>query len=153
MIAQPRPFALWSDHQGVMVVPMKTWVLRIGLAAVANAVTLLIAAAILSRFTIDAAPFIIAVAIFTAAILVFKPVAAEYAGKYAKGFTWFAALVVAWLGLLVTDALSDGINIEGFWTWVWATLIVWVADIVYDLVDDTLLAEVQSRIGGKPAVE
>ncbi|MGH8774676.1 MAG: hypothetical protein ACRDWI_05715 [Jiangellaceae bacterium] len=127
---------------------MTTWLIRTGLALVVNAVTLAVAAGILDLFTIDAAPFVVAVVIFTAAAVVFKAAAYEYAGKFATGLTWVAGLVATWLGLLVTNALSDGISIRGFMTWVWATLIVWAAALIYDFVDDTLIEAVRGRLGG-----
>ena len=44
------------------------------------------------------------------------------------------ALIATFVALLVTDVLSDGLDIEGAGTWVLATLIVWVCTMVATLV-------------------
>jgi putative membrane protein len=130
---------------------MNPWLLRAGLAAAANAITLLIAAAVLDRFEINALPFIVAVAIFTLAVIFIKPLIESVAGKYARGATWLAGLVTTYIALLLADILSDGIQIEGVGTWILATLIVWAGTVVYDLVDDKAIAAVGEATGrGRP---
>jgi putative membrane protein len=133
---------------------MTPWLLRVVLAGVANAITILIAAAILDRFEINAVPFIVAVVIFTAAVVLIKPFAESLAGKYARGVTWVAGLVTTYVALLLADIFSDGIEIEGVGTWILATLIVWAGTLLYDLVDDQVIAAVGSatdRGGSGPA--
>lgn len=127
---------------------MNPWLLRIGLAAAANAITLLIAAAILDRFEINAVPFIVAVVIFTAAIVLLKPVVESLAGKYAQGVTWAAGLVTTYVALLLADIFSEGIEIEGIGTWLLATVIVWLGTVAYDLVDDKVIAAAGGHAGG-----
>lgn len=125
---------------------MKPWMLRIGLAAIAYAITLMIAALLFERFRINALWFIIAVAIFTAATVLLKPVFAKYAGRYAHGYTWIAGLVTTWAALLITDILSSGIQVEGLGTWIGSVLIVWVGTLVYDVVDDKAIAAAERGI-------
>jgi uncharacterized membrane protein YvlD (DUF360 family) len=55
------------------------WLLRTGVSVVASAVALLIAALILSRFEIEALPFIVVAVIFTLATMLIKPVAENVA--------------------------------------------------------------------------
>lgn len=45
----------------------------------------------------------------------------------------FVGLIGAFAALLVTDLLSDGLDIEGTTTWIFATLIVWGGMILADL--------------------
>lgn len=124
------------------------WIVRIACAAAANAITLLIAAALFDGIEINAVTFIVAVAIFTLAAVVVKPLAEKLAGEYASGVTWVAGLATTFLALLVTDIFSDGLSIEGAWAWIAGTVVVWVGTLVYDLVDDKLIANVQDRLSG-----
>ena len=41
-----------------------------------------------------------------------------------------SSLVTTFLALLVTDLLSDGLDIEGALTWVLATVIVWLGTLL-----------------------
>jgi putative membrane protein len=45
----------------------------------------------------------------------------------------FVGLVAAFVSLLVTDLISDDLEISGVTTWVLASLIVWIGGIVADL--------------------
>jgi putative membrane protein len=63
---------------------MNPWIVRVVLAAAANAITLLIAAALFDKIEINAVTFLIAVAIFTVAALVVKPIAERLAGRYVR---------------------------------------------------------------------
>lgn len=127
---------------------MNPWILRVVLAAAANALMLLIAAALFDKIEINAVTFLIAVAIFTAAALVVKPVVERLAGKYASGVTWVAGLVTTYLALLITDIFSSGLSIEGIGTWIMGTVVVWLGTLVYDVVDDKLIASVGGRLAG-----
>ncbi|MFD0559966.1 superfamily IV 4 TMS phage holin [Stackebrandtia endophytica] len=119
------------------------WLIRTGMALVANAVTILIAAAVLPRFWISGFwSFLFAVIIFTLATMGVKALL----GRFTKLGTWAAGLVTTWLALLVTDVLSRGIQVEGIFTWIFAVLIVWAGTLVYDLIDDKAFAEVSKRM-------
>lgn len=127
------------------------WLVRVGVAAVANAVMLLVAAALFDKIEINALPFVVAVAIFSLAAVVVKPVAESLAGKYASGVTWVAGLATTFVALLVTDVFSDGLSIEGWFTWIAGTVVVWIGTLIYDLVDDRLIASVQGHLTGPGA--
>ena len=129
---------------------MNPWLVRVGLAASANAITLLIAASFLDRFEINAVPFIVAVAIFTGVVILLKPFVESLAGKYARQATWVAGLVTTYVALLIADILSDGIEIEGVGTWVMATIIVWLGPLAYDLVDDKATAPISRHPAAGP---
>lgn len=127
------------------------WIVRTALAAAANAVTLLVAAALFDRIRINAVTFIVAVAIFTLAAVLVKPIAERVAGRYASGVTWVAGLATTFLALLVTDVFSDGLEIEGAFTWIAGTVVVWLGTLIYDVVDDKLIAGVEGRLSGPGA--
>ena len=46
------------------------------------------------------------------------------------GLAWF---FVSMFMLWITDKLSDGINIHGFWTYVWATVAIWIVNLIIDI--------------------
>jgi putative membrane protein len=46
------------------------------------------------------------------------------------GLAWF---FVSMFMLWITDVLSAGINIHGFWTYVWATVAIWLVNLVIDV--------------------
>jgi uncharacterized membrane protein YvlD (DUF360 family) len=104
---------------------------RIVLAVVANAIALLIAAALLDGVRINASGFVIAVAIFSLASLIVTPVIAWIVVRRMRALLGVIALVTTFAALLVTDLLSDGFEIEGALDWVLATVIVWLATMIY----------------------
>jgi putative membrane protein len=46
------------------------------------------------------------------------------------GLAWF---FVSMFMLWITDVLSDGINVHGFWAYVWATIAIWVVNLIIDI--------------------
>lgn len=127
---------------------MKTWIIRAALAATANGVLLLIAAILFDKFQISFVGWIIAAVLFTVFTVALRGVATSLASKYASGVTWVGGLALTWVGLLLTDVLtsSNRFALEGFGTWIMATIIIWIGTIIYDQVDDRLLASVQGRL-------
>jgi len=112
---------------------MERLVLRVGLALAANFIALLIAAVVLDRFTIDEISFVWAVILFTAVTLGTGWVVERLLRTHAPAAVGLASLLTTWLALLITDLVSDDIQIEGIGTWIVATLIVWGADLVLEL--------------------
>jgi putative membrane protein len=100
----------------------------------ANAVGLLVAAALLEGMSVSGTAFVIAVAIFTLIQAVVGPMIRQAAVKNAQALLGGTALVVTFVGLLVTSLISDGLRIEGVSTWVLATVIVWLAALLATLV-------------------
>jgi putative membrane protein len=123
---------------------------RIVLAVVANAIALLIAAALLDGVRIDAAGFALAVIIFTLASLIVTPVLGWIVLKRMRALLGVIALVTTFAALLITDLLSDGFEIEGALDWVLATVIVWLATMIYDLFSRRLTRMALIRLG-RPA--
>lgn len=107
--------------------------IRIVLAVVANAIALLIAAALLDGVEIDATSFVFAVAIFSLGSLVVRPVVGWIVLRRLRPLLGVVALVTTFAVLVVTDLLADGLTIEGTLDWILATVIVWLATLVYDI--------------------
>jgi putative membrane protein len=105
---------------------MIRFLLRTLLTLVGNALGLWVASLLLSDMSVSGAAFVVAVVIFTVLTMIIAPlvtkVTAEKAGALAGG----SALITTFLGLLVTELLSDGLEISGAVTWVLATVIVWI---------------------------
>jgi putative membrane protein len=120
---------------------MIRWLVSIVIHLAANAVGLLVAAALLDGMTLDAPAFLLAVGIFTAVQAVVGPMIRQAAIKNATALLGGTALVVTFAGLLVTSLATDGLQIDGVSTWVLATVIVWVAAMLAALVLPLLFAK------------
>lgn len=131
---------------------MNPWLLRTGVAVVANAIALLVASLILGdRFEIEVLPFIIVAIIFTLATMFIKPVAENLAGNFASGATWIAGLVTVVLGLIIANALTgSNFDINGWAGWIFGTLIVFAGTLAYDVIDDKIIARVGKQFGIDP---
>jgi putative membrane protein len=76
---------------------------------------------------------LVAAAIFGILNTILKPILRLITLPFAVitlGLAWF---FVSMLMLWITDVLSDGINIHGFWTYVWATIAIWVVNVIIDI--------------------
>lgn len=104
--------------------------IRVALTIVGNAIGLLIAGAVLDDMNMSASGFIVALLIFTVAEVVLEPLIGRIANRRAQALQGGTALVTTFLALLITDLISDGLNIDGGLTWVLATLIVWLATML-----------------------
>jgi hypothetical protein len=100
----------------------------------ANAVGLIAAAVVLDDMSIDGAAFIIALLIFTVVEVIAQPLIRQMAIRNVEALLGSVALITTYVGLLVTDLVSDGLTIEGLWTWVLATIVVWLAVLVAALI-------------------
>ena len=92
----------------------------------ANAVGLIVAAALLSGFRIDGFAFVVAVVIFTVVEVIADPLITKMALTSLPALRGGVALVITLVWLIVTSLVSSGIHITGLTTWVLATLIVWL---------------------------
>lgn len=113
---------------------MMRFLLTLVVSFAANALGLLVAATLLEGMSVSGTAFVIAVGIFTLVAAVVGPMIRQAAVKNAQALLGGTALVVTFVGLLVTSLLSDGLRIEGVSTWVLATVIVWVAALLATLV-------------------
>ena len=100
----------------------------------ANAVGLVVAAAILSGFHINGVAFITAVIIFTVVEVIADPLITKVALTSVPALRGGVALATTLVGLIVTTLISTGIQINGLQTWVLATLIVWLFALIATLI-------------------
>ncbi len=96
-------------------------------------VALLLAAALLEYFNIETIGYPIVVAIFVLVSLVARPALETVIDENLQWAASFVGLVAAFVSLLLTDLISDDLEIDGVRTLILASLIVWVGGIVADL--------------------
>ncbi len=126
-------------------------IIRIVLALVVNAIALLIAASVVDGVSIDATSFVIAVIIFTLLSLLLRPMLAYVVARSLRPLLGIIGLVTTFVILLITDLLSDGLDIEGTTAWILATVIVWIAQMVYEIFDRRIQLIVMRMIRPGPA--
>jgi putative membrane protein len=119
--------------------------LRIGLAVAANAIALLIAAALLDGVKINASGFLVAVVIFSIASFLITPLVTWIVVRRVRALLGVVALVSTFVVLLITDLLSDGFSIEGATDWILTVLIVWVANLILGVASRRLLRRERER--------
>lgn len=100
------------------------------IALVANAVGLIVAAAVLDDMQLDATSFVVAVVIFTIVFALLQPFLVVQLRRLGSGVIGAVALIATLVSLIVTDLLTDGLSISGVTTWILAALIVWLAALV-----------------------
>ena len=103
---------------------------RLLVVVAANAIGLLVAAALLDGMTLDAGGFVLALIIFTVIFALMTPFLASQLRRRNSAAIGGVALIATFVALLVTDLLSDGLEIEGVGTWIAATVIVWLASLL-----------------------
>jgi uncharacterized membrane protein YvlD (DUF360 family) len=103
---------------------------RLLVVVAANAVGLLVAAALLDGMELDAGGFVLALIIFTVIFALMTPFLASQLRRRNSAAIGGVALIATFVALLVTDLLSDGLEIEGVGTWIAATVIVWLASLL-----------------------
>lgn len=108
--------------------------IRLLLQLAGNALGLLLAALLLDSMNIDGAAFIVAVLIFTAVSVITQPLIIKMAFKNAEALQGSSALITTFIALVLTALISDGLNIDGFDTWVFATIIVWLTTLVAGII-------------------
>jgi len=99
--------------------------IRVGIALLGAAIGLIVAAAVLDDMTLDGPAFLLAIVIFVVLTAVLEPLIEKIGDEHLALIAMFSSVITTFLSLLITDLVSDGLNIEGAVTWVLATLIVW----------------------------
>lgn len=103
---------------------------RIAVAVAANAIGLLVAAALLDGVHLNGAAFVLSVVIFTVVFALLHPFLLVQMRR-GRGLAFVgAALLATLIALILADVLSDGLTIEGAGTWIAATVIVWLASLL-----------------------
>jgi len=112
---------------------MIRFIVRTLVGLVANAVGLLVAAAVLDGVHVNAGSFVVAVVIFTIVYALMQPflISQFRRNRAALGGV---ALIATLVSLIVTDLLSDGFSIDGVGTWIAATFIVWLGALLAALI-------------------
>lgn len=105
-----------------------------GLYLLANAVGIVIAAAVLPGFSIDIFSIVSIVVLFTIVEVVANPLLVKISIKNLPQLSGGVALVTTLIGLIAVNYFSDGLTITGLTTWVLATLIVWLMALIAGIV-------------------
>jgi uncharacterized membrane protein YvlD (DUF360 family) len=129
---------------------MVRFLIRVLLTLIGNALGLIVAAWILDDMSLEADGFFIALAIFTVLTIVLQPLMTKVALQYVRPLAGATALATTFVSLLITELVSDGLEIEGFTTWVLATLIVWLISMLGAIILPMIFLRdrVQDRRGG-----
>ena len=104
--------------------------IRVGLSLAGNAIGLLLAAIVLDKMSLDGPSFVIAVVIFTVLTAVLEPFVSKLTEERHALLQSATALITTFLALVVTVLISDGLSIDGAFTWVIATLVVWLLTMI-----------------------
>jgi hypothetical protein len=104
--------------------------LRALVQLIANAVGLIVAAAVLDEMTLEADGFLIAVGVFTLVNVLALPLIQKQALTQSSALMGSTALVATLIALIVTVIVSDGLTIDGLTTWLLATVIIWGASLL-----------------------
>lgn len=108
--------------------------MRVGLALAGNALGLWVASLFLDDLHVSGAAFLLAVVLFTVVTVVIEPFIRKMATDHASALESGTTLISTFVALLVTDLVSDGLDIEGVVTWILATIIVWVLTLVFGVI-------------------
>ena len=104
---------------------------RTAIALVANAVGLIVAAALLDGMSLNATGFIVAVIVFTVVFALMQPfLVSQFRRGGSSSLLGGVALVATLVSLVVTVLVTDGLEISGVGTWIAATVIVWLAAVL-----------------------
>lgn len=100
---------------------------------IANAAGLLLAAMLLTGFTIDAMSFILVLLVFTGVMILAGPLTTKIAITSVPQLRGSVALVTVFIGLKVTEWLMAGFDMGGLSNWLAATLLVWLGSLIAEI--------------------
>ncbi len=106
-------------------------------AALANAVSLALAAWVLPGFELTIAWWAAAVVLFTILSVVLRTVAQRLSSRWLRVSAITGGLALTAIALALTNAIvpDSGFRIHGWGTWVLVTLLVWAASVAFGEVD------------------
>ncbi len=99
-----------------------------------NAIGLILAELLLSGFAIKPVSFIVVVIVFTLVQVVAEPLILKLGEKKAPALKGGIALIVTFVGLLVTNLVAGGLTVGGISNLLAATLLVWLGALVASVV-------------------
>jgi putative membrane protein len=105
-------------------------IFRTIVALAANAVGLIVAAAVLDDMHLDVAGFVVAVLIFTVVFALLQPFLMVQLRRSAPAALGGIGLIATLASLIITDLISDGFTIDGAVTWLLAAVIVWATSVL-----------------------
>ena len=102
------------------------------MALAGNAVGLIVAALVLDKMKLEVGGFIVAAVVFTVVVALLTPF---LAGQMRRSDAAAAALggvslIATLAALIVTDLVTDGLQVSGVLTWVLAAVIVWAVSLI-----------------------
>jgi hypothetical protein len=105
---------------------------RTVIVLIGNAVGLIVASLVLDDFHINVTGFVLSLIIFTLGVALLTPFLASVMqrNRSTSAAVGGVALISTFAALVVTDLLSDGLDISGVGTWIAATVIVWLAALL-----------------------
>lgn len=106
-------------------------------AALANAVSLALAAWVLPGFELTVAWWAAAVVLFTILSVVLRTVAQRLSSRWLRVSAITGGLALTAIALALTNVIvpDSGFRIHGWGTWVLVTLLVWAASVAFGEVD------------------
>ncbi len=107
--------------------------LSIASTIIANAAGVLLAAALLTGFKIDAMSFVVVLLVFTGVMILTGPLVTKVAVTSMPQIRGSISLVWAFLGQKVTEWLMAGFDIGGLSNWLAATLLVWLGSLLAEI--------------------
>jgi uncharacterized membrane protein YvlD (DUF360 family) len=105
-------------------------IVRTLVALLANAVGLIVAAAVLDGMKLDFGGFVLAVIVFTVVFALMQPFLGVQLRRVGAAALGGVALIATFIALVLTDLLTEGLSIDGVGTWIAATVIVWLAAVL-----------------------
>src|SRR5262245_26390291 len=90
-----------------------------------NAVALIIASIFVGGVGINVTGFLIALVIFTVCVAVLTPLFTRRLDRRTALAGAAVALLATLVSLIITDIVSNGLDITGGGAWLWATVILW----------------------------
>ncbi len=106
---------------------------RLILSLLANAVGLFVTSLLVEGFSINGVEFVSAVLIFSVATTILGPLIMKISLTHANFLVGGISLITILIGLIITNIVSDGIEIEGLSNWIVASLLVWIFSIIGNL--------------------
>jgi len=103
---------------------------RLLIAFVANAVGLIVAAAVLDGMTLNVTGFVVSVVIFTIVFALLQPFLISVLRRGPGPVLGGVALIATLVSLIITTLITDGLTINGIGTWIAATVIVWLGAVL-----------------------
>ena len=99
-----------------------------------NAIGLILAVLLLTGFAIKPLSFVVVVIVFTVVQVIAEPLILKIGEKKAPALKGGIALIVTFVGLLVTEWITAGLVIEGVANLLAATLLVWLGALIGSIV-------------------